>query len=168
MVLLPGRSPVDSLVKPLLSDTSSSSTAGNISPRSAGTFDRSPVRMLPPSSSSASAHMGYNNNNSSNSPPQHHHHHHHHQQQQRQAQTHPSGLFTRWCSVSSQGARLTLPDSGISLTVPEGAVEPGTTRDMFISVIHDTQSHPRLADDADAEGRTLLSPVVLCGSANGT
>ena len=168
MVLLPGRSPVDSLVKPLLSDTSSSSTAGNISPRSAGTFDRSPVRMLPPSSSSASAHMGYNNNNSSNSPPPHHHHHHHHQQQQRQAQTHPSGLFTRWCSVSSQGARLTLPDSGISLTVPEGAVEPGTTRDMFISVIHDTQSHPRLADDADAEGRTLLSPVVLCGSANGT
>jgi hypothetical protein len=49
MVLLAGRSPVDSLAKPLLSDTSSSSTAGNISPRSVGTFDRSPVRMLPPS-----------------------------------------------------------------------------------------------------------------------
>jgi leucine-rich repeat transmembrane protein FLRT len=72
--------------------------------------------------------------------------------------------------VSSQGARLTLPDSGISLTVPEGAVEPGTTRDMFISVIHDTKSHPRLADDAgdNTEGRTLLSPVILCGSAGGS
>jgi leucine-rich repeat transmembrane protein FLRT len=92
------------------------------------------------------------------------HHLHHH---------HPSSLFTRWCAVTSQGARLTLPDSGISLTVPEGAVEPGTTLDMFISVIHDTKSHPRLdaascSADEEEEGRvTLLSPVVLCGSAGG-
>jgi len=180
MVQLAGRSPVDSLAKPLLSDTSSSSTAGNISPRSAGTFDRSPVRMLPPAGPSAAA--AHTHHNISGSPPQHHHHSHQQPPHARQAQSHsssvqhhhhhhhPSSLFTRWCTVTSQGARLTLPDSGICLTVPEGAVEPGTAVDMFISVIHDTKSHPQL-DAAHAEeeeaGRTLLSPVVLCGSAGG-
>lgn len=128
MVILPSRSPVDSIVKPLISDTSSSSTGGNISPRSAGTFDRSPGILQ-----------------SSTPIP-------------RNTSMLTETLFTKWASVTSSGARITLPESNISLTVPEGAIGPGQTQDVFISVIHDTKSFPDLQP-----GQTLLSPVIICG-----
>ena len=38
-------------------------------------------------------------------------------------------LFTKWSSVTSQGGRIVLPDSNISLTVPEGSICPGQTKD---------------------------------------
>ena len=60
--------------------------------------------------------------------------------------------------MTSSGARITLPESNISLTVPEGAIGPGQTQDVFISVIHDTKSFPDLQP-----GQTLLSPVIICG-----
>ena len=77
---------------------------GNISPRSAGTFDRSPGLVT-----------------SSTPLPR------------------PDGAWTRWASVGSAGARLALPDSGVSLTVPEGAVSPGQAVELFISLVHDSK-----------------------------
>ena len=62
---------------------------------------------------------------------------------------------------TSAGARLTLPGSGATLTLPEGALAPGQTQDMFISVAHDTKQYPDMRDGGQQQ--TLLSPVVLCG-----
>ena len=65
--------------------------------------------------------------------------------------------------MTSAGARLSLgTESGISLTVPEGALAAGHTADMFVSVCHDTKSAP---GPALQPGSTLLSPVVVCGPA---
>jgi len=62
--------------------------------------------------------------------------------------------------VTQAGARISLPDSSISLTVPEGAVAPGQTQDMFLTVLHDTKSYPDMS-----HGQTLLSPVIITGPA---
>jgi len=132
MVILPSRSPVDSIVKPLISDTSSSSTGGNISPRSAGTFDRSPGAGVITSSTPIP--------------------------RQQNSSLLTETLFTKWASVTSSGARITLSESNISLTVPEGAISPGQTQDIFVSVVHDTKSYPDMQ-----HGQTLLSPVIICG-----
>merc|ERR1712037_441151 len=106
MVRLPSRSPVDSLAKPLLPSSSSSSTGGNISPRSAGTLD---------------------------------------------TQLCPSSPFSRYAIVSPSGARISLPDSSISLTVPEAAL--ASPHELCLSSIHDTKAFPSLLS-----GQTLLSP----------
>jgi len=114
MVRLPSRSPVDSLAKPLLSSSSSSSTGGNISPRSAGTLD---------------------------------------------TQLCPSSPFSRYAIVSPSGARISLPDSAISLTVPEAALL--SPHELCLSSIHDTKAFPSLLS-----GQTLLSPVVCISSSS--
>jgi len=114
MVRLPSRSPVDSLAKPLISSSSSSSTGGNISPRSAGTLDTSLL---------------------------------------------PTSPFTRWSSVTSSGARICLPDTGICLTVPEAALS--SPQDLCLASIHDTKSFPSLLPS-----QTLLSPVVYIGNSS--
>ena len=103
---------------------------GNISPRSAGTFDRSPGQVQSSTS----------------------------QQRQHNSSVLTETLFTKWSSVTSSGGRIVLSESNISLTVPEGAISPGQTQDMFCSVMHDTKSYPDLQP-----GQTLLSPVVLTG-----
>ena len=134
--------------------------AGNISPRSAGTFDRSP------GACPTHTHNNNNNNNGNSSgvggggssPPR---------------ATSASDQFTRWCAVTSAGARLSLPESGVSLTVPEGALAPGQAQDMFVSVVHDTKCYPDASNGgvpprhASESGgpQTLLSPVVVVGPA---
>lgn len=102
-----------------------------MSPRSAGTFDRSPGTG-PPSSSPPRSILS------------------------------DSG-FTKWSAVTSSGSRLSLPESGVTLTVPEGALGPGVTQDLFVCVLHDTKSYP-----ATRDGSTLLSPVVLVGPVHAT
>ena len=73
--------------------------------------------------------------------------------------------FTTWASVTNAGARLIIPDTNISMTVPCGAVAPGHIIDLFISVSHGCSSvnvqHPRLRNNKE----TLLSPLVICGPA---
>ena len=73
--------------------------------------------------------------------------------------------FTTWASVTNAGARLVIPDTNISMTVPCGAVAPGHIVDLFISVSHGCSSvnvqHPRLRNNKE----TLLSPLVICGPA---
>ena len=109
--------------------------AGNISPRSAGTFDRSPA----PAPLSASTPLPRSGLGLSET------------------------VFTKWASVTSAGARISLSESNISLTIPEGALPPGQTQDMYISVVHDTKSYPEMT-----HGQTLLSPVIICGPVQAT
>ena len=53
---------------------------------------------------------------------------------------------------------LSLPFHGITLTVPEGALEPGFTEEIFLAVLTEGRDRPRLSPK-----QTLLSPVVLAG-----
>ncbi len=66
--------------------------------------------------------------------------------------------FTTWASVNTNGARVSVPECSVFLTVPPGALPPGQAADLFLSVLH--SSSPPLAKE-----ETLLSPVVACGPA---
>uniref|UniRef100_A0A0K8TDJ2 Netrin receptor UNC5 n=1 Tax=Lygus hesperus TaxID=30085 RepID=A0A0K8TDJ2_LYGHE len=65
-----------------------------------------------------------------------------------------------WVTMSTAGGRLALPDSGVSLTIPEGAIPRGQKEDIYIAVLRDDRHRPKLTDR-----QTQLSPVVLCGPA---
>ena len=67
-------------------------------------------------------------------------------------------LFVYFFSVTSSGTTLTLPDLGVSLTIPEGALDKGFTEEVFLAVMTEGRDRPRLSDN-----QTLLSPVVLTG-----
>ena len=47
---------------------------------------------------------------------------------------------------------------GVSLTIPEGALDKGFTEEVFLAVMTEGRDRPRLSDN-----QTLLSPVVLTG-----
>ncbi|KAK0079336.1 hypothetical protein PV326_008800, partial [Microctonus aethiopoides] len=62
-------------------------------------------------------------------------------------------------AVNARGALLVLPDSGISMSVPEGAVPKSQgRRQLDLSVVHEDKFRPRLP-----EGMTQLSAVICCG-----
>jgi len=63
-----------------------------------------------------------------------------------------------WANVTQTGGRLTLPDSGVSLTIPEGAIKKGATEEIFLAVCRDDKDRPKLTD-----AQTVLGPVILCG-----
>ena len=66
--------------------------------------------------------------------------------------------FTVWSTVGNSGSRLTLPESDFCLTIPPGAISPGTTADFYLSVIHNVQNSPQI------HGReTMLSSLVAVG-----
>lgn len=60
--------------------------------------------------------------------------------------------------VGPGGGRLTLAGTGISLTVPEGALMGGETEEVYLAICHDGGDRPVLED-----GETLVSPVVWAG-----
>uniref|UniRef100_A0A1B6BY64 Netrin receptor UNC5 n=1 Tax=Clastoptera arizonana TaxID=38151 RepID=A0A1B6BY64_9HEMI len=60
--------------------------------------------------------------------------------------------------LTNAGARISLPDSGVSLTVPEGALPRGIKENIYMAVLRDDRHRPKLTD-----GQTQLSPVVACG-----
>ena len=62
------------------------------------------------------------------------------------------------CAVTAAGARLSLPECGVSLTVPEGALVRGQEALVSLAVLTEDRARPRLA-----EGQTLLSGVVQVG-----
>jgi netrin receptor unc-5 len=64
---------------------------------------------------------------------------------------------TTWATVGNAGARLSVPESNVALTIPPGALSPNQTADIFLSVVHGVQ-HPTLKTRD-----TLLSPLVVCG-----
>ena len=49
------------------------------------------------------------------------------------------------CStVTHAGARICLPDSGVSLTIPEGAISRGSKEQIYIAVLRDDRHRPKL------------------------
>ena len=58
--------------------------------------------------------------------------------------------------VTHTGTKIHLPDTGISLTIPEGAVSKETKFEICLSLSLD-DDHPELE-----EGHTLICPIVKC------
>ncbi|XP_029652297.2 netrin receptor UNC5C [Octopus sinensis] len=63
-----------------------------------------------------------------------------------------------WGTFTHTGGRLCLNESGVSLTVPEGAICKGDSEEVFLAVCRDDKDRPKLTDK-----QTILSPVILCG-----
>lgn len=66
-----------------------------------------------------------------------------------------------WGTFTHTGGRLCLTESGVSLTIPEGAIRKGQNEDVFLAVCRDDKDRPKLTDK-----QTILSPVILCGPAS--
>ncbi|XP_035824121.1 netrin receptor UNC5B-b [Aplysia californica] len=63
-----------------------------------------------------------------------------------------------WSTFNHTGGRLFLPESGVLLTVPEGAIKKGHVEELYMAVCRDDKDRPRLT-----EHQTILSPVILVG-----
>ena len=50
--------------------------------------------------------------------------------------------------MTSSGGVLSLPECGVSLTVPEGALAPGQQRQLYLAVLSDAKHRPRLTGTA--------------------
>ncbi|XP_043202701.1 netrin receptor UNC5C-like isoform X2 [Amphibalanus amphitrite] len=61
-------------------------------------------------------------------------------------------------TVTSAGAVLSLPNAGVTLVIPEGAVPTGQAEEVYLAVASDAREKPQLN-----ENQTLLSPVILVG-----
>jgi len=59
---------------------------------------------------------------------------------------------------STTSTVLTLPAHGVSLSIPENALEPGFDEEVFLTVLRAARDRPRLS-----RGQTLLGPVVAVG-----
>lgn len=63
-----------------------------------------------------------------------------------------------WGTFNHMGGRLVLQESGVSLTIPEGAIKKGHSEEFYIAVCRDDKDRPKLLDR-----QTIISPVILCG-----
>ncbi|XP_048760226.2 netrin receptor UNC5C-like isoform X3 [Ostrea edulis] len=63
-----------------------------------------------------------------------------------------------WGSFNHAGGRLVLPESGVCMTIPEGAVKRGQEAELYLGVWRDDTNRPKIAD-----GQTIVSPVIVCG-----
>ncbi|XP_076327853.1 netrin receptor UNC5C-like isoform X3 [Tachypleus tridentatus] len=63
-----------------------------------------------------------------------------------------------WKVVTKAGARISLPHSGITVTVPKGAIKKGAKEEVYVALLREDKDRPRLT-----EKQTVLSPVVQVG-----
>ncbi|XP_078318953.1 netrin receptor UNC5C-like isoform X2 [Crassostrea virginica] len=63
-----------------------------------------------------------------------------------------------WGSFNHSGGRLVLPESGVCMTIPEGAVKKGHEAELYLGVWRDDTNRPKMSD-----GQTIVSPVIVCG-----
>jgi len=62
-----------------------------------------------------------------------------------------------WATVTDTGTRITVPKSTVTLTIPQGAVMPGRTQDIYAAIV-DKHKPPMVG------GHTPLTPVTQWGS----
>lgn len=75
-----------------------------------------------------------------------------------------------WATVTETGTRITVPKSTVTLTIPQGAILPHQTQDIYISVITNQENLKNLQSQnlvtpltqwGTSSNRKLLKPVVL-------
>eukprot|EP00093_Oithona_nana_P009055 09055.XXX_470797_475455_1 [CDS] Oithona nana genome sequencing. len=66
-----------------------------------------------------------------------------------------SAQHMNWATVTETGTRITVPKSTVTLTIPQGAVAPGRTQDIYVAVVAADRLKPR--------NQTLITPVVQWG-----
>ena len=67
---------------------------------------------------------------------------------------------TSWTRVGEAGAKVSIPRTAVSLTVPKGAIEPGRLEDVFICLTSPSSS---LAAPVLEQDQVLITPVVVVG-----
>ena len=60
--------------------------------------------------------------------------------------------------VDHNGGKFTIGNTGVSLTVPTGAIPEGRTEGIYIAIVNKEKEHPQITGK-----QSLLSPVVKCG-----
>ena len=63
-----------------------------------------------------------------------------------------------FAEVSHSGNSIGMPELGVHMVIPEGALDKGYTEEIFLAVMTEDRDRPRLSDN-----QTLLSPVILAG-----
>ncbi len=63
-----------------------------------------------------------------------------------------------WTRVTDKGARINIPRSTVALTVPPGAIEPGRSEEIWISVVADEYLRPQLD-----QTQVMITPTVIVG-----
>ncbi|KAG1672763.1 Netrin receptor UNC5C [Nymphon striatum] len=63
-----------------------------------------------------------------------------------------------WGVMDKSGGRLSIPEIGVSLTVPQGAIRKGASEEMYIAVLKENKDKPSIF-----ESQTVISPIVMCG-----
>lgn len=73
-----------------------------------------------------------------------------------------------WATVTAMGAKLTVPSSAVVLTIPQGALDPGQTQDIYVSVNACNQDSlpgflksKSIIQWGTSTGNLLKKPVVL-------
>ena len=66
-----------------------------------------------------------------------------------------SAQHMNWATVTETGTRITVPKSTVTLTIPQGAVAPNRTQDIYVAVVTQDRLKPR--------NQTLITPVVQWG-----
>ena len=63
-----------------------------------------------------------------------------------------------WALMDHKGGKLTIGDTGVSLTIPPLAIPEGRTEEIFIAIMNQEKEHLKVTSK-----EPLLSPVVSCG-----
>lgn len=63
--------------------------------------------------------------------------------------------------MTSTGGRIYLPESGVSLTVPEGAVPKGIKEQVYVAVLRDDRHRPKLSGKVSVEFFRFLPSSAL-------
>ncbi|XP_066586154.1 netrin receptor UNC5A-like [Prorops nasuta] len=69
-----------------------------------------------------------------------------------------SSIFMAKSQVDEQGALLVVPEVGVSMSVPEGAIVRGQRHSLYLMVLGEDHLRPNLPP-----GYTLLSAIISCG-----
>ena len=67
-----------------------------------------------------------------------------------------SAQHMNWATVTETGTRITVPKSTVTLTIPQGAVAPARTQDIYVAVVTLDRLKPR--------NQSLITPVVQWGT----
>ncbi|NP_001161598.1 netrin receptor unc5-like protein precursor [Saccoglossus kowalevskii] len=73
--------------------------------------------------------------------------------------THIDPRCIAWGMMGHRGGRLTVPDTGVSVLIAEGALAKGQTEEIYIAVCREEKDRPKVK----AGKETILSPVIMCG-----